>query len=309
MRDYYLHELSTQEFEELIIQICQGILGMGTINFSEGPDGGRDGKFEGIANLFPSKSGPWSGKFIIQAKRTTNPIASCSDSDFKTKILDREIPKILKLKTANDIDNYLLFTNRKLSAEAHKQHLDYLREKIGLDNINIFGIEKITLWLNSNPSIVQACNLDRFRNPLRIHPDDLKELIIAFHKNREALATEFDGRYSFEYLEIERKNEINKLSESYFKYIKENSESYFNDILAFLKKPISKKYADLYYNTIDELKSKITIRRNEFAQFEEIFEHLYDAILDRFPELRKSRKLINVFLHYMYCNCDIGEKC
>jgi len=308
MRDYHLHELSSQEFGELVIQICQKILGVGTLNFSEGPDGGRDGKFEGVSNCYPSKVTPWSGKFIIQAKKTNNSNLSCSDADFKIKILDKEIPKIQRLQQSNEVDNYLLFTNRKLSAESHKQHTDYIKQQTGLENVDIFGVEKITTWLNGYPAVVQVCNLDRFRNPLRIHADDIKDIIIAFYNNRDAIAASADSKYSFQYLDIERKNQLNNLSESYFKYIKENSESSFNAIAAFLKKPINKKYTEYYYNTVDELKSKITIRRSEFAQFEEIFMHLYDGILDRFPKLRKSRALINVFLHYMYCNCDIGEK-
>jgi len=308
MRDYHLHELSTQEFEDLVVHICQKVLGIGTINFSEGPDGGRDGKFEGTSNQYPSVASPWTGKFIIQAKKTNNPNASCSQADFKTKILDKEILKVLLLKQNGEVDNYLIFTNRKLSADAHQEHTDYLKSKLGLSNISICGIEAITLWLNGNPNIVKTCHLEKFRDPLRIHSDDIKDVILAFYNDREQVAQGFDSKYSFDYISLDKKNELNKLSEEYFNYIKENSESSFNAVTAFLKKPINKQYADYYYNTIDELKGKIISRRSEFAKFEDIFEHLYDAILDKHSELRDSRALINVFLHYMYCNCDIGKK-
>lgn len=308
MRDYHLHELSTQEFQALVVHICQKVLGTGTINFSEGPDGGKDGKFEGTSNQYPSAASPWNGKFIIQAKKKNNPNASCSDAEFKTQVLDKEIPKIKKLRQNGEIDNYIIFTNRKLSAGAEQEHKKYLQDELGLSNIAIFGVEVITIWLDANPAIVKACNLNRFRDPLRMHSDDIKDVIIAFYNDREQVATQFDSKYSFDYISLEKKNELNKLSEEYFKYIKENSESSFNAITVFLKKPINKKYADYYYNTIDELKGKIITRRNEFARFEEIFEHLYDTILNKHPELRESRALINVFLHYMYCNCDIGKK-
>lgn len=308
MRDYHLYELSTQEFEALIIHICQKVLGIGTVNFSEGPDGGRDGKFEGTANEYPSVASPWKGKFIIQAKKTNNSNANCSDADFKTTVLDKEIPKIEKLKKNGEVDNFLIFTNRKLSAGADNQQTDYLKGKLGLKNIAIFGVEVITVWLDKNQDIVKACHLDKFRDPLRIHADDIKDVIVAFYNNRGQIASEFDSRHCFDYVRIEEKNELNRLSEDYFKYIKEKSESFFNEITVFLRKPINKKYADYYYNTIDELKGKIITRRGEFSKFEEIFGHLYDAILDKHPELKESRALINVFLHYMYCNCDIGEK-
>ena len=292
----------------MVIHICQKILGTGTVSFSEGPDGGRDGKFEGTSNQHPSAASPWKGKFIIQAKKANNPNSSCSDADFKTKVLDKEIQKILKLKQAGEVDNYLIFTNRKLSAEAHQQHTDYLKSQLGLANVSISGVEIITVWLDGNPAIVKACKLDKFRDPLRIHSDDIRDVIVAFYNDRKQVAAGFDSKYSFDYVSLEKKNELNSLSQEYFTYIKENSESSFNAITTFLKKPINKTYVDYYYNTVDEIKGKIVTRRNEFAAFEEIFEHLYDSILDRHPELRESRALINVFLHYMYCNCDIGKK-
>ena len=111
---YPLYNLNCEEFEALAALICNSILGTGTIVFSPGKDGGRDAKFTGKANNFPSKTATWDGKFIIQAKHTTNPISSCTDNEFKT-ILQNELPKIKELKTQNKIDYYIVFTNRKLS--------------------------------------------------------------------------------------------------------------------------------------------------------------------------------------------------
>ena len=91
--DYRLELLSDSTFENLVNRVCQEILGTGVISFSSGKDGGRDGKFTGTANKFPSEKSSWKGKFIIQAKHTENPIASCSDNDFNT-IIDKEIKKI-----------------------------------------------------------------------------------------------------------------------------------------------------------------------------------------------------------------------
>ena len=141
--------------------------------------------------------------------------------------------------------------------------------------------------------------MDKFRDPLRIHSDDIKDIVIAFYNDRQQVATEFDSKHNFDYVSLEKKNELNKLSEEYFKYIKENSESSFNAITVFLKKQINKKYAGYYYNTIDELKGKIITRRSDFAIFEEIFGHLYDSILDRHTELKETSSLINVFLCQM----------
>ena len=65
-----LHELNWSNFEDLVVTICEEILGTGTIIFADGVDGGRDAKFTATANSFPSETSPWSGRFIIQAKHT-----------------------------------------------------------------------------------------------------------------------------------------------------------------------------------------------------------------------------------------------
>ncbi len=114
--DYRLENLSEDDFEKLVNILCQKKLGTGTVSFSKGKDGGRDGRFKGTANSYPSDKDLWNGKFIIQAKHTTDYQASCSDNTFfgnKTSLINGEIDKIKKLKSNGEIDNYLLFTNRK----------------------------------------------------------------------------------------------------------------------------------------------------------------------------------------------------
>ena len=57
--NYPLENLKDKEFEKLVALICERILGLGTIVFSKGKDGGKDAKFEGKANKFPSEREPW----------------------------------------------------------------------------------------------------------------------------------------------------------------------------------------------------------------------------------------------------------
>ncbi len=130
MKDYLLHTLSPGDFEELVVKICHEILGLGTISFSSGPDGGRDAYFDGTAQRFPSKADPWTGKFVIQAKHTERADASCSESDF-SRIVRDETPKVEALRLAAGCDNYLLFTNRKLGAPKEKEIASDLRKKTG----------------------------------------------------------------------------------------------------------------------------------------------------------------------------------
>ena len=141
--DYRLELLGDSTFEDLINTICHKILGTGVISFSPGKDGGRDGKFTGTAQDYPDNVNPWSGKFIIQAKHTNNPIASCSDPDF-VKIVKDEIIKIKKLKEAGDIDCYMLFTNRKYTGiKRRRTSQKRLYSKQELINPVIIGKEVI----------------------------------------------------------------------------------------------------------------------------------------------------------------------
>ncbi len=155
MKDYLLHTLSHGDFEELIVKICHEILGIGTISFSSGADEGRDGFFDGTAQRFPSKADPWTGKFVIQAKHTERADASCSESDF-ARIVRDETPKVKKLRLAGECENYLLFTNRKLSAPKEKALARDLRQNTGVANVAILGKETLTSYLDGAPKIAKA---------------------------------------------------------------------------------------------------------------------------------------------------------
>ncbi len=304
---YPLYNLNDDDFENLTALICKKVLGTGTIVFSKGTDGGRDGKFTGKANKFPSESAPWEGKFIIQAKHTTIPTASCSDSKFRT-ILKKELPKLKKLKEQNKIDFYIVFTNRKLSGHQDPKIEDLIDEKVGVENC-ILGEKTIQLWLQEHTEIVKALGLNKLLMPLEFYEKDLQEVVIAFSESKlsgeELKAIEDD----LTKIPIEEKNKLNNLGKEYFDSVLKKSFSDFEKIGHFLKDPRNDEYKLKYDNTVSDLQEEITIKRDEYNAFEEILNHLYKLILDSTNDsLRNNRKLIRVFLHYMYSNCDIGKK-
>ena len=108
MPRFHLHELNDTEFEQLVVLICHELMGSGITSFAPGPDGGKDAKFEGMATAFPSTVAPASGKFIVQAKHTSSPVASCSGSDFETKLIDKETPKIKRMFDEGSLTHYLI---------------------------------------------------------------------------------------------------------------------------------------------------------------------------------------------------------
>ncbi|NGX85271.1 ABC-three component system protein [Aequorivita sp. KMM 9714] len=299
---YPLEYLTDSDFEILVALICSEILGTGTIVFSEGKDGGRDAEFNGTANNYPSKIGPWRGKIIIQAKHTQRNNASCSESDFQSILKKSVIPAIQKLKKKGEIDYYLLFTNRKLSGGQHPKIEDIFDTNTGIEN-RVIGLEQIELWINSYPLIAKRLNLNKLLLPLNFDENDLRLIVNSFSKldkKKGELSKIPENR------DIENKNKLNALSKEYFDNVIKKNLIYFGQIRAFLTDSINKEYLDKYENTIDDINAKITVHRTDFEKFEMILEFLYDFIVENNTELKNKRRLVRLFLHYMYYNCDIG---
>lgn len=298
---YPLENLTDTEFEKLVSLICSEILGTGTVVFSDGKDGGRDAKFYGKANNYPSKSEPWNGKIVIQAKHTDKINASCSDSPFQTILKKSILPAIKKLKTDKKIEFYLLFTNRKLSGIQDAKIEDIFDGKTEIEN-RLIGLETIELWLEQYPSIARTLNLNKLLLPLSFNENDLKEIINSFSKvdKKKGDLPKIPKR------DIEKKNKLNNLSKDYFNNVIKRNLLYLEQIREFLTNPINAEYLGKYENTIDDINEEIVVHRDEFDKFDLIFNYLYKFILQNNPELNSNRSLVRLFLHYMYYNCDIG---
>lgn len=310
---YKLEDLSEDDFEEMVNTLCQKNLGAGVVSFTKGRDGGRDGRFEGTADSYPSKSTPWQGKFIIQAKHTTNPIASCSDNDFfgnTTSIINKEIDKIKRLKKDGEIDNYLLFTNRKETTKREKAR-DYIRKQTGLQNVDIIGILTLETWLKQHQDVAKQYKIGQYQVPFDFYDVDIKEVIVFFNQERPKLKnirtlTDID----FHTISKEEKNKLNGLTQAYYdNQIRSKSMEYFGQIDSFLSNPINEEYAEMYESFHIELSNIIQIKRDTFDKFEDVFSYVYNEVFNRNKdEVRKYRSLIWVFLHHLYFNCSIGVK-
>ena len=307
--------LSDDQFEELIVLLCQRILGMSVQGFAKGPDGGRDAKFIGTAELHPSKAAPWVGTTVVQAKHTNGYNRSFSESDFFSKtrsstVLGKEIPRIKKLRKEKQLDHYMLFANRRLAGNAEAEIRDYLVEKCGipLNSIYICGVQQLELWLKNFPEVVKAANLDPVDSPLIVSPEDLAEVVLALARNRVGLNSVLDDpptpRVSYE-----DKNAINNMSCGYAKeqlrrYLKETAQ-----IHAFLAAPENIELLRQYESVVDEFQMKIIAKRKNYQTFDEVMEYLVDLLFGRDAVLRQRahKRLTRAILFYMYWNCDIGE--
>lgn len=312
--DYRLELLDDTTFENLINTICQKILGTGAITFATGKDGGRDGKFSGIAQHFVSDADKWDGKFIIQAKHTLNSNASCSDKTFEDTI-DDEIIKIKKLKEAGEIDYYLVFTNRKYSGITGERLCKKIITETGVVKTVIIGKETLNnQYLNPNKDIVRQYRLDQHHIPFDFSDEEIREIIMAF-KNQlpditDDIKKEVDKlKYDYSHIEKDKKNEKNILTESYYQNeILSRSLMEFDKIEKFLNNPINSLFKDYYFDTANELNQIITLKRDNFCAFEELFIYIYQLVCNGSIDLKGSKRHVTTLLHYMYVECLIGKK-
>ena len=116
-----------------------------------------------------------------------------------------------------------------------------------------------------------------------------------------------NSKKDFKHPGISEKNKINNLSCDYYDEIISYSVQYFSEIQGFLENPRNTVFYEKYHSTADEIKSKLIQYRDNFNSFDEVLNHLYDLIIDGNQSLKHRKRLAYIFLHYMYCNCDIGK--
>lgn len=237
MYHFPYENLNDEEFENLTIRICKEILGIGCKTFSVGKDGAKDSWFSGEAQYFPSSTDHWKGNFNIQAKHTTVYNASCSDNEFsvnQTSVLHKEIRRLQEIKKTTPFDNYLIFTNRKLSGSAHPVIVKLLQDGIGIKNVEIIGREDIDTYLNDYPQIADQFGLYKFVAPLRFYEKELRDVIIIFSEQSQNISgAAADYIKSYDMVDKEKKNQLNNLSKDHFEFIKNHSLQYFESIENF----------------------------------------------------------------------------
>ena len=308
-------DLSDDQFEVLIVLLCQRLLGIAVQGFAKGPDGGRDAKFVGTAELHPSKTAPWVGTVIVQAKHTNGYNRSFSELDFystssSNTVVGKEVPRIKKLREAKQLDHYMLFANRRLTGNSETEIRDHIAAECGVPASSIYlcGLEQLELWLKRFPEVAQEANLDAVDSPLIVSPDDLAEVVQALARQKDGLTALLDDPPTVR-VTYEEKNTLNNMTPAYAKeqrrkYLKETAQ-----IRTFLAAPENIELLRMYESVVDEFQLKILAKRKDYQTFDEVMEYLVDLLFNRDPVLRQHahKRLTRAILFYMYWNCDIGE--
>lgn len=308
------HDLSEDQFERLVTAICSWLLGPGTQAFSKGPDGGKDARFCGRADHFPSAAAPWDGRVVVQAKHTDLINRKFSDPDFSgdsaSSVLTQELPRIGQLRDAGELDYYLLFSNRRLAGVAEQKIRKRIATAAGIDEsaVHLCGEEALDGFLTRQPDILRWACIGPFDVQPFVDPGDLAQVIQAFAEARGALSAAMDEETPppERRISLKEKNLINGLAEDYARlietYIKE-----FMPVRDFLAAPENAAYLRYYKDTAEDLNGFILTHREERHSFDQVLERLYKMLIDRDYDLKVNKRLTRIVFYYMYWNCDLGS--
>ncbi|HEM6743491.1 TPA: ABC-three component system protein [Citrobacter amalonaticus] len=316
MRTKFAYEdMSDDQFEVLIVLLCQRLFGIAVQGFAKGPDGGRDAKFVGTAELHPSRAAPWSGTVIVQAKHTNGYNRSFSELDFysntsNSTVIGKEVPRIQKLRATGQLDHYMLFANRRLTGNSEAEIRAHIADKcdIPVASVHLCGLEQLDLFLKRFPEVILEAKLDVVDSPLIVSPDDLAEVVQALARQKDGLMEILDAPPTVR-VTYEQKNKLNNMTEEYAKELRRKFLKETAQIRTFLAAPENIELLRMYESVVEEFQFKIIARRKDYQTFDAVMEYLVDLLYSRDPVLRQNahKKLTRAMLFYMYWNCDIGE--
>ncbi|MGV8882096.1 MAG: ABC-three component system protein [Rhodoglobus sp.] len=312
---YAYEDQSPDQFETLVTLLCQDILGTAVQGFATGPDGGRDARFEGTAQLHPSTADPWRGRVIIQAKHTNGFNRSFSEAEFyskdrKSSVLGDELARIQALRGSGELDHYMLFSNRQLTGGTESEVRQLISSACSLPTASVYlcGVEQLELWLRRFKHVPEMAALDPLDSPLIVSPEDLAEVVEAFARHTNAIDDVLDDPPT-ERVSLATKNRLNGMTDAYAKL---QRRKYLKDtdlIRRFLAAPENSHILPLYEGAADEFQAKIIAHREDYQSFDKAMEYLIDLLFARDAVLRQRghKRLTRALVFYMYWNCDIGE--
>lgn len=143
-----LHKLGWKAFEDLAACIFRDVLGQTIQVFADGPDGGRDGAFNGKwKDIKDSKSTTFSGNFTIQCKHTSD-----ASKSFPITLIKDEVPKIKRLAKDGLCDVYFFVTNYSIPGETAKQ-MEKEFVNAGAKKAKVYGNKYINSIISENSTL------------------------------------------------------------------------------------------------------------------------------------------------------------
>ena len=196
---FELTKLDPDSFEHMINMLALKVIGNGVTGFGPGPDGGRDGYFEGSAP-YPSQTEQWSGTWYIQSK-FHRPQLSDDPQKWLIKQITNELEEFGKARTRRVWPkNWIVVTNIEPSGYPQTGAFDTARDLVAkvspplAKNFHIWGGRKVLDFLARFPEVYTYYG--HFLTPGHI----LKEMYDGLHDThaqvthilRHVLVTQFD---------------------------------------------------------------------------------------------------------------------
>lgn len=141
-----------------------------------------------------------------------------------------------------------------------------------------------------------------------ITPQDIAKVLEEFStQNPDLIKNISDSIRAIQRTDFPEKNRINNLSEGYIKLIQQESLPFFEQFGNFLQQFENREFKKIYFNITSDLQKIILVKRTDFQQFDQIFETIEATCKEQVPNLLSDRRTLQVLLHFMYFQCDIGE--
>ncbi|MGH2385719.1 MAG: NACHT domain-containing protein, partial [Candidatus Limnocylindria bacterium] len=162
--DYDLDRLGWREMEHLTQALTLKFLGKGVEVFGDGPDGGREAAFDGLAEFpTPDPCGPWDGYGVIQVKHHVRSRGSSDNVAWLKQQITKEVEDWLRpeSKRGRLPEYFLVASNVELSpkpvdgglAKINKFMRDEVVPKLGLKGWRVWDYHTICRLLDNAPEI------------------------------------------------------------------------------------------------------------------------------------------------------------
>jgi hypothetical protein len=158
---YDLSHLTPDTFEHLVNSLALRVLGAGHTGFGPGPDGGRDGYFEGTAP-YPSESERWSGRWYIQSKFHAPHLSKDAEKWLLARI-EEELAAFSAPDNTKRVwpDNWIVATNVAVSGSPGNGTFDRARQLVAAarpalaDRFALWNGQKIVDLLMTYPDVAR----------------------------------------------------------------------------------------------------------------------------------------------------------
>ena len=185
-------------------------------------------------------------------------------------------------------------------------------------SINILDIEDLLKAIKALNDIAKQERifsiLESHVYKLKVHfieditPHDIAKVLEEFSsQNIELIKNISLSIHSIQRTDFLEKNRINNLSEGYIKLIQQESLPFFEQFAKFLERFENRNFKKIYYNITNDLQKVILVKRSDFEKFDQIFETIENTCKEQVPRLLADRRTLQILLHFMYFQCDIGE--